>query len=534
MRDFCDGSIYKNNNFFVQNENGLQIQLYCDDFQAANPLGNRVKRCKVTAVYWTLGNLHPKPLLNDLQTLSSDGVKVSVHGEIYTFHGCVTFMSGDNLACNWLGGFFESFTSTRPCRYCRVPKENLRTTIAAAKFPMRSRTSYNRNADLVELDPSLSKIYGIKFRSPLNDIPHFHVIDGLAPDLAHDLFEGVVPEVLCNMIRYLVQSRFCTLDYVNDRIENFPYKGTDKTNKPLPMADSLPTLTIKQTAAQTWCLLRLLPLLIGDHVPRDDPVWSVLLYLQECVDLVCSEQHSTGSVAYLQVLIEKFMSSYIQYFPEEHIRPKGDLLLHYPHLSLKFGPIRHCWTLRFEAQHCYFKEIAHTLKNWKNLCFTLAKRHQLLQCLHNTNENFLDSCQLQETGGKFQQLSSFDKDAQQLIKHIIQDQEQVYTAKSVKYGGVTYELEHFLVLKVNGHDICFGQIIAIVIISALPRFLCQIWKVQYMKEHYHTLIIERDSHMKIVTPSQLADFYPLPAYQVDGELGIVPRHRFLAEYIFET
>ena len=563
MRDYCDGSIYKENNFFSENPNGLQIQLYCDDYQAANPLGNRVKRCKITGIYFVLGNLRPKhrsklhviqlailckaslvkkygfaeilqPLIHDLKTLAEYGVQVEVNGESMSFKGCVTYLSGDNLACHSLGGYFESFIARRPCRYCRVTKDILRTAVNVDIFPMRTRSSYDRNTTLVEADSSLARTYGIKNRSPLNELPHFHVIDGLPPDLAHDLFEGVVPEILTHIICHFAREGLYTLDDLNQKLESFPYEGSDKTNKPLPMSTTVAAFTVKQTAAQTWCLLRLLPLLLGDMVPKGDPVWTVLLTLLECVDLICSEQQTRGSVAYLTVLVEQFLESYMHHFPEEHIRPKGHYFLHYAHLILKFGPLRHCWTLRFEAKHSYFKQVAGPLKNWRNLCFTLAKRHQLMQCMYNKKNEFLDASQMEEIGGKMLHISNLCDDIKCTFQKLIPEQDSIYTAEKVKLCGMTYERNCFVVLKVDGHDIDVGKILQIFIINGIARFWCRLWSVSHMNEHFHAYVLVEQHQRRLCIQDELADHYPLGAYTVEGDTCIVPKHRFQGEYVFSN
>lgn len=45
-------------------------------------------------------------------------------------------------------------------------------------------------------------MYGIKERSCLNDLEYFHVINGLPPDLAHDMFEGIAVNVLSDIAGY--------------------------------------------------------------------------------------------------------------------------------------------------------------------------------------------------------------------------------------------------------------------------------------------------------------------------------------------
>ena len=47
------------------------------------------------------------------------------------------------------------------------------------------------------------------------------------------------------------------------------------------------------------------------------------------------------------------------------------------------------WCMRYEAKHRYFKQLAGVLGNFTNVAYSLAARHQRLQCLKvNSLENF--------------------------------------------------------------------------------------------------------------------------------------------------
>ena len=50
--------------------------------------------------------------------------------------------------------------------------------------------------------------------------------------------------------------------------------------------------------------------------------------------------------------------------------------------TCRFGPLVRAWTMRFEARHKYFKRLAVQLGNFINIVFSLAMRHQRLQCYH--------------------------------------------------------------------------------------------------------------------------------------------------------
>ena len=51
----------------------------------------------------------------------------------------------------------------------------------------------------------------------------------------------------------------------------------------------------------------------------------------------------------------------------------------------RFGPLVRHWTMRFEAKHSYFKQLAHSMGNFVNITYSLATRHQHYQCYLNIN-----------------------------------------------------------------------------------------------------------------------------------------------------
>ncbi len=52
----------------------------------------------------------------------------------------------------------------------------------------------------------------------------------------------------------------------------------------------------------------------------------------------------------------------------------------------RFGPLVRHWTMRFEAKHSYFKRLAQSMGNFINIPYSLAMRHQQLQCYWSTND----------------------------------------------------------------------------------------------------------------------------------------------------
>lgn len=57
------------------------------------------------------------------------------------------------------------------------------------------------------------------------------------------------------------------------------------------------------------------------------------------------------------------------------MKPKHHLLLHYPTIMRKYGPVVNQWTIRFKGKHKSFKEIAKSAKSRVDVCKTIANRY---------------------------------------------------------------------------------------------------------------------------------------------------------------
>lgn len=75
--------------------------------------------------------------------------------------------------------------------------------------------------------------YGVTENSVLNSSRYFHVVDGLAPDIMHDILEGTAQTTLRCLIRHLVyDEKLFSLSTLNKRISSFNYGFTEQKNKP--------------------------------------------------------------------------------------------------------------------------------------------------------------------------------------------------------------------------------------------------------------------------------------------------------------
>lgn len=195
---------------------------------------------------------------------------------------------GDNLGLNELFGFKKSFSSGSFCRICHCSYNDIQAYFHENSRSLRNPVDYDQA--IAQLDETSSKATGINHQSAFNAIPHFHVTQNCGADLMHDILEGVAQIESALILRELVREKVVTVDFINSKIASFPYGRTDSRNKPSEiLAEKIKGgRNLKQKASQMWCLLRLLPLMIGSSIPKGNVFWNFFLDLCDIVDILFS------------------------------------------------------------------------------------------------------------------------------------------------------------------------------------------------------------------------------------------------------
>lgn len=75
----------------------------------------------------------------------------------------------------------ESFTTLRNCSFCFITRDNMQTKFDVHNYlrTIDIHKYYTEQARLVQGDPSLMPVYGVKGNSPFNSLRYFHVINGM-------------------------------------------------------------------------------------------------------------------------------------------------------------------------------------------------------------------------------------------------------------------------------------------------------------------------------------------------------------------
>ena len=88
-------------------------------------------------------------------------------------------------------------------------------------------------------------------------------------------------------------------------------------------------------AAQMWTFVTLLPLIIGDLVPEEQPQWECFLTLLQIVKQCTSRITSASSSAYIAALVDRHHQSFKKCYPGVMLTPKMHYMVHFPQQLLK-------------------------------------------------------------------------------------------------------------------------------------------------------------------------------------------------------
>lgn len=280
-------------------------------------------------------------------------------------------------------------------------------------------------------------VKGIKADSALNVLKYYHVCTpGRAPCIAHDYFEGIVQYDLWLALDDLVRRWKLKIGLINRRLNKNHLSAEDPLFIPDIRLESK-TKRITGTASQIRRLLLILPLIMFDLVKDfHDPVWKMILKLRELCCIVCSPALSHDQAALLKSEIETYLVYRLNYFQKIDLRPKHEFILHYPELTLYFGPLKHLWTLRCESKHSYFKRLIEAYRNYKNITQMLAEKHELMQC---TSEEQYEAFVLCEDPVDFTH-RSINNDVNALIVNFCANSNVSikYTSDKVEFKGISY------------------------------------------------------------------------------------------------
>lgn len=422
LKSYLDSKDFEENLFIKKYPTAIRLNLYYDDIEVANPLGSKATFHKLAVFYFTIQNFPPqlnsclnnifllavaytedikkyginkilKPLVDDLKLLESDeGIQVKLQNETnFILRASLINCLGDNLAMHELLGF-SSPSSELFCRHCKAKrslfKENYRQS-----FPVRTESSHSEEIALINSNEKYSKIFGVKFDSILNET-YFHSTNNYCFDPMHDLLEGIVPlEIKLVLNYFILEEKLMSIETFNSKINLFHYGFVERKNKPSPNF-TVPIITskankIKQSATQTWLLLRCIPFIFFDKITsKSENFILILIQLIRILEIIYCETINYNMISELKELLYLHHDLFKVLFPNKNMINKHHYILHYPECIIRKGPLWLSSCLRYESKHSLLKHQVVTARNFKNVPKSIAKRQALVQNTYITSSLF--------------------------------------------------------------------------------------------------------------------------------------------------
>lgn len=400
LRSFIDGKLWKRKKELYPDKLIIPYFLYSDDFGINNPLGSKSRNQNICNVYYSLPTLSAKnsqldqvflgyvlksndlklsssnncfdDLINVIYDMEVNGIDIVVNNEKRNVKLILALVLGDNLALNTILNFSKSFTCNKYCRICTVCKDECGEL--CYELPHTIRNVENYESDVLVRNVSLTGIYEY---SNFNNIPSYHVTDNYCVDIMHDLYEGICHYDLSEALLYFINKKFFDLPLLNQRIQSFNYGSIEAAYKPNEIKiNDIKRQKFKLSARQMMTFCFIFPLLIGDMVPEDDPVWNFVLIMLDILDSLLCFEISETIINEIRVKIQNHNHMYINLFNKK-LKPKFHLLTHYPTCMEQSGPLRLLWNFKFEAKHKQFKAYSNVITSRKNVPLSMAMKYQL-------------------------------------------------------------------------------------------------------------------------------------------------------------
>jgi len=542
---------------YPEDKTVIPLKLTYDDFETNNPLGPHSLKIGGTYVAVvglpseleaTLQNIFLcllfesadreyfgntqvfRPLLYELQFLEDEGIVIEPSGFGPTrVYFPVMFVGGDNLGIHQICGLTKSFSANYPCRFCKMRKTDTERAIFEEEALLRDNENYSQ--DVAANDVSST---GVHERCIWDVLRSFQLVDNWFCDSLHDLLEGVCHYTMLYVLHHIIYvANFFSVETLNTRRKCFPYCHI--RNKPTKLkSDFYKKEKLPLTASEMLCFVRIFGALVGDLVPKGDPVWNLYLKLKDIVDFVMSKTFPKSCSNSLKTLVAEHHQIYLEltgetlkrhslirlvHFPKVlekfGLKPKHHYLTHYPRLIEKCGPVLDLWTMRSEARHRPFKSTASGTTSRVNICHTLALQNQLTFC-----ERILSNLSvLPQTkfGPGYESelhphINGYDFN---FISQDLLQEDKCLLVNWINVKGTEYKPGMTLYIDASDMHPIFGDIDRICVVgNELFFFVVSCLEVLKFEEHLRAFQVRQmPNEKRLVLQSDLIDYKPLISFR---------------------
>lgn len=459
IKHFLNGTIWKNVKTKFE---GTVIPLYNDDFAPDDTRSPHGSSNKISAFYSSFPSLPPKYnsaldsilvlmlakseevkevgankllgiLANTLKPLEDNGIEVNGQ-KVYI---APVLLMGDNLGMNMNLGFPMNFSKAKYyCRFCFMI--NSQCEIACKEIENLIRTEQFYEECLKNLGMP-GKNFGIVSKCDLDLLKSFSVTNNFSVDVMHDLLSGVFNYGIQQIIKKGITDKLFTLVQFNTAKNEFDY-GPKEAHYIMENITS-PTsqeYSIHCHAREMWCLIKFLPFILKKILPENHCIFKYGLMLVDLLDMCFKNSFSNSDLNKLKTTVTLHNREFLRLFSEQNpprlLTAKFHFLLHYARVIQNSGPLKHLWSMRFEAKHQHMKSQAKIMYSRRNICYSFAKKI----CFENASNN-LDSCHFIES------IKYYSKSNDRFLENYETLSTSFINCKRVNLHGTTYALNDFVI-----------------------------------------------------------------------------------------
>lgn len=405
FEDICCGSTFQKNLLFAERPDSIRIVIAADDTEICNPIGSKATIHKVTAIYMSILNL-PKAMrsklqniylvglittddlktketefndiwrivVNELNHLETSGIHVDSIGNL---RGALVACIFDNAGAATALGFVESFNTKYSCRICEIEMDERQVACKENKSLYRSKDKYAEAVAIIENSENVDYIAtkGVKRYCVLNDLSYYHILDNIFLDPMHDLFEGILRDLLKYVFDHCIANRIFSECWLKNQIQFFNYGRLNRKNRPSNIMRDKANLN--QSASQIRCLLMHLPFILYEFRQNEalQAIWICVESIMRISQILSSDILCDGDLARLDEHVSVYLESIKKNFSHK-FKPKDHHLTHYASVIRAMGPLRNLRMDRYENKHQEIKSAAKKTRNFKNILKSIASKHQ--------------------------------------------------------------------------------------------------------------------------------------------------------------
>ncbi|KAK3918566.1 Zinc finger and BTB domain-containing protein 11 [Frankliniella fusca] len=558
LRSFLDGTLAEEHALLRKYPHTLRLVLNGDEVEVVNKLGTKTFLHKIMGIYYLLQNLPSEEnarlraihvaaygysadfdveldvdcmlgeICRELEMLQSeDGVLISVNDSPYSLRAVVIALAADTEGAHKLMGLLSPSAACF-CRWCTVQRKDMHQNIFALGEERTSQLHEQHIEEVARRGKPACASTGVKrdciLRPVFSKFSHFPQLAVF--DSMHDILKGVAAmEIKLTLHEFCIRRKFFSSETLNARIKSFPYGPQDVKNKPTAnftdkSLSNQGHYAISQTAAQTWCLLRVFVFLVSADVPLDNPHLKLVSLMKRISEVVFSNDITQENIVQLENLIHDHHSLFFDLYPpvnqvnnpdenqeenedwdenfvddpddlnpahadnaneEENgaepsnkkkkrmnkvIRPinKHHQILHYPSMIRRYGPAQNYWCMRFEAKHKIASQYATTSGNFINIASSVADVHQISHAadFREIDRPLREELQTSKKCVKIT-VSSYPY-YQQLTSLGLDSSCVVSLPKHANVGGFYYKAGIYVVMPTRVNDLpVFGLIVQVVV-----------------------------------------------------------------------